>query len=240
MQMRTGHRELSPGTALTFTPSQPGCPSSKTSELDGLGNLMKDTTPACGPTNSDPSESRAEGSKRNVHPNSLGGGADFNFPSRYTSWASLVAQSVKNLPAMQETWVRFLGREDPLEKEMATHSRILAWRIPWTEEPGRFPVHGVVRVRHDLATERQPDLLFWHPDLRCLAFRIMRNKHQLLRNHPSLRYFLQQPKPQSLHHSKNMYFRIRDEGRLSPIQKDVLPTILHPRQINNNQSPLKP
>ena len=120
MQMRTGHRELSPGTALTFTPSQPGCPSSKTSELDGLGNLTKDTTPACGPTNSDPSESRAEGAKRNVHPNSLGGGADFNFPSRYTSWASLVAQSVKNLPAMQETWVRFLGREDPLEKETAT------------------------------------------------------------------------------------------------------------------------
>ena len=43
---------------------------------------------------------------------------------------------VKNLPAMQETWVRFLGREDPLEKEMAAHSRILAWDIPWTEEPG--------------------------------------------------------------------------------------------------------
>ena len=50
--------------------------------------------------------------------------------------ASLVAQLVKNLPAMQETWVQFLGWEDPLEKEMATHSTILAWRIPWTEEPG--------------------------------------------------------------------------------------------------------
>ena len=47
----------------------------------------------------------------------------------------LVAQSVKNLPAMQETWVRSLGREDSLEKEMATHPSILAWRIPWTEEP---------------------------------------------------------------------------------------------------------
>ena len=47
------------------------------------------------------------------------------------------AQSVKNLPAMQETRVWFLGREDPLEKETATHSNILAWRIPWTEEPGR-------------------------------------------------------------------------------------------------------
>ena len=50
---------------------------------------------------------------------------------------SLVAQTVKNLPAMQETWVQSLGEEDPLEKGMATHSSILAWRIPWTEEPGR-------------------------------------------------------------------------------------------------------
>ena len=52
--------------------------------------------------------------------------------------ASLVAQEVKNLPAMQETQVQSLGREDPLEKEMTTHSSILAWRIPWTEEPGRL------------------------------------------------------------------------------------------------------
>ena len=52
--------------------------------------------------------------------------------------ASLVAQRVKGLPAMQETWVRSLGREDLLEKEMATHSIILAWEIPWTEEPGRL------------------------------------------------------------------------------------------------------
>ena len=50
--------------------------------------------------------------------------------------SSLVAQRLKRLPAMQETWVRSLGQEDPLEKEMATHSSILAWRIPWTEEPG--------------------------------------------------------------------------------------------------------
>ena len=52
--------------------------------------------------------------------------------------ASLVAQKVKHLPTMQETWVRSLGREDPLEKEMATHSSILAWKIPCTEEPGRL------------------------------------------------------------------------------------------------------
>ena len=53
-------------------------------------------------------------------------------------WASLVAQIVKNLPAMQETGVQSLGREDLLEKGMAIHSSILAWRIPWTEEPGRL------------------------------------------------------------------------------------------------------
>ena len=52
--------------------------------------------------------------------------------------ASLVAQTVKRLPAMWETWVQSLGREDPLEKEMATHSSTLAWEIPWTEEPGRL------------------------------------------------------------------------------------------------------
>ena len=63
--------------------------------------------------------------------------------------ASLVAQRVKRLPAMQETWVRSLGWEDSLEKEMATHSSILAWRIPWTEEPGRPQPMGSQRVRHD-------------------------------------------------------------------------------------------
>ena len=52
-------------------------------------------------------------------------------------------QSVKNLPTMQETWVQFLGQEDPLEKEMATHSSILAWRIRWTEEPGRLQSMGL-------------------------------------------------------------------------------------------------
>ena len=56
--------------------------------------------------------------------------------------ASLIAQSVKNLPAVHETWVEFLGWEDPLEKEMATHSSILAWRIPWTEEPGGLQSMG--------------------------------------------------------------------------------------------------
>ena len=53
-------------------------------------------------------------------------------------WASLVAQTIKNLPAMQKTWLQSLDQEDPLEKEMATHSSVLAWEIPWTEEPGRL------------------------------------------------------------------------------------------------------
>ena len=58
--------------------------------------------------------------------------------------ASLVAQMVKNLPAMQETWVRSLSQEDPLEKRMAIHSSILAWRILWTEEPGGLQFIGLV------------------------------------------------------------------------------------------------
>ena len=67
--------------------------------------------------------------------------------------ASLVAQRLKQLPGMQETWVQSLGREGPLEKEMATHSSTLAWRIPWREEPGRLQSTGSQRVRHDWATE---------------------------------------------------------------------------------------
>ena len=62
--------------------------------------------------------------------------------------ASLVAQMVNNLPAVQETRVRSLGQEDPLEKEMAIHSSILAWRIPWTEEPGSLRSMVLQRVRH--------------------------------------------------------------------------------------------
>ena len=62
--------------------------------------------------------------------------------------ASLVAQRLKRLPTMRETWVRSLGWEDPLEKEMAIHSSILAWRIPWTEEPGGLQSTGSQRVGH--------------------------------------------------------------------------------------------
>ena len=60
-----------------------------------------------------------------------------------------MAQAVKYLPAMQETWVRSLGWEDPLEKEIATHSSTLAWKLPWTEEPGRLQTIGSQRVGHE-------------------------------------------------------------------------------------------
>ena len=71
----------------------------------------------------------------------------------YTSiincWLPLVAQMIKILPKMQQTWIRSLGQEDPLEKEMAAHSSILAWRIPWTEKPGGLQTMESQRVRHD-------------------------------------------------------------------------------------------
>ena len=65
------------------------------------------------------------------------------------SWASLVAQTIKICLKMWETWVQSLGWEDPLEKEMATHSNVLAWRIPWTEKPGRLQSMGLQRVGHN-------------------------------------------------------------------------------------------
>ena len=66
---------------------------------------------------------------------------------------------IKNLPAMQEMWFRSLGQRDPLEKEMATLSSLLAWEIPWTEEPGGIQSMGSQRVGHNLATEQQQGLV---------------------------------------------------------------------------------
>ena len=71
-------------------------------------------------------------------------GERIGYPFQY-SWASLLAQMVKNLPAMRETWVRFLGWEDPLEEGMATHSSILAWRIPMDRGAWQTTVHGVTK-----------------------------------------------------------------------------------------------
>ena len=73
------------------------------------------------------------------------------YPLPY-SWAFLVAQMVKNPPAMQETWVQYLGWEDPLEEGMTTHSSILAWSIPWTKEPGRL--HSPWSCKESNMTER--------------------------------------------------------------------------------------
>ena len=69
--------------------------------------------------------------------------------SALSIWGFPGGSEVKRLPAMRETWVRSLGQEDPLEKEMATHSSTLAWRIPWTEEPGGLQSIGWQRVGHD-------------------------------------------------------------------------------------------
>ena len=79
-------------------------------------------------------------------------GEGIGYPLHY-SWASLVAQMVKNPPAMQETWVRSLGWEDPFEEGMATHCSFLAWRIQWTEELGGLQTMGLQRVRHDWMTK---------------------------------------------------------------------------------------
>ena len=97
-----------------------------------------------------------------------------------TDWASLVAQWVKNPPAMQETqetWVRSLGWEDPLEQDMATHSSILAWRIRWTKESGRSPAKGLQRVRHDCVTEHRDTLdRPGNSDFECLSHVIELNR----------------------------------------------------------------
>ena len=75
-------------------------------------------------------------------------GEGIGYPLQY-SWATVMTETVKNLPAMWETWVQSLGWEDPLEKGMTAHSSILAWRIPWIKEPGGLQPMGLHRVRHD-------------------------------------------------------------------------------------------
>ena len=80
----------------------------------------------------------------------MGGNQEGERPGAgFPKGASLVTQTVKNLPAMQETRVQSLGREDPLEEDMATHSSILAWRIPWTEKPGGLQPIDSQSVGHD-------------------------------------------------------------------------------------------
>ena len=81
-----------------------------------------------------------------------------------------MAQLVKNLPAMQETWVRSLGWEDPLEKEMETHSSTLAWKIPWTEERGGLQSTGLQRVGHDSNFFRERPGEMWETWFRSLGW----------------------------------------------------------------------
>ena len=73
----------------------------------------------------------------------------FSFFKIKIEYTYYMAQTVKRLSTMRDTWVRSLGWEDPLEKEMAIHSSTIAWKIPWTEEPGRLQSMGLQRVRHD-------------------------------------------------------------------------------------------
>ena len=104
--------------------------------------------PACLPDSSAGKESACNAGDPGSIPgsgSSLGEGIDY--PLQY-SWASLVAWLVNNTPAMWETWVQSLGWEDPLEEGMATHSSILAWRIPWTQEPGGLQSMGSQKVGH--------------------------------------------------------------------------------------------
>ena len=84
---------------------------------------------------------------------------------RLMKTVSLIAQAIKNLPDVQETRVLSLGREDFLEKEMATHSNILAWKIPWTEKPGGLKSMGLQRVRHDWTA----NILLWRQRIQKLA-----------------------------------------------------------------------
>ena len=93
------------------------------------------------------------------------------------SWASLLAQMVKNLPAMWKTWVQSLGWEDTLEKGTATHSSILAWRILWTEEPRRLQSMGSQRVGHDFPTftftSHSPYILYLSHLSFCIFFLVL-------------------------------------------------------------------
>ena len=90
--------------------------------------------------------------QKNENIGGWGGGIRYHLNADH--WASLVAQMVKNLLSVQETWLHSMGREDPLEEGMATHSSILAWRTPWTEEPGGLQSMGSQRVRHKEVTNR--------------------------------------------------------------------------------------
>ena len=88
-------------------------------------------------------------------------------------------KAVKHLSAMWETWVRSLGRESPLEKEMATHSSTLTWKIPWMEEPGRLQSKGSQRVGHDRATSFQYNRVWLGKSWTSLVTQLVKNLHAM-------------------------------------------------------------
>ena len=100
-------------------------------------------------------------------------GEEIGYPLQH-SWAFLVAQLVKNLPAMWETWVWSLGWEDLLEERMATHSSVLAWRIPWIEEPGGLQAMGLQRARHDWVTKHSTQNIIINNSHSC-DFKFLKN-----------------------------------------------------------------
>ena len=104
-------------------------------------------------------------------------------------WTSLVAWMVKHLPTMQETRVQSLGQEDLLEREMASHSSILAWKIPWTEQPGRLYSMGSQRVRHDQATSLS-FFSFSYFILVCFPWSLFPNPFSLLVTHYNIIHVL--------------------------------------------------
>ena len=116
--------------------------------------------------------------------------------------ASLVTQMVKNLPAMQETQVQSLGWEDPLEKGMTTHSSILAWRIPWTEEPGMLQSVGSYRVRPDWQLTLSLFLSSWYVQLYHVATdrSSLCNKHPTISRETNSEYLMMSPVPVGLWH----------------------------------------
>ena len=119
-------------------------------------------------------------------------------PFTYSMLASLVAQMVKCLPAMRENWVQSLGREDPLEKEMATHSSTLVWKIPWMEELGRPQSMGSQRVGHDWATSLS--YLFNVPVLVLITFFFLAPEPLALQYCPWV-----SPRTESRHSSKKVF-----------------------------------
>ena len=130
-------------------------------------------------------------------------GEGIGYPLQY-SWASLVVQTIKNPHAMRETWVQSPGWEDPMEKWKATHSSILAWRIPWTEEPGRLQPMGSQRVGHNWATSLLLDAMTNSTDISLSKLQEMVNNREAW--HAAVHAVAESKMTEKLnHHNKNAH-----------------------------------